>query len=266
MEPAHIASLCCPVCRSDLSALPATPATLGCATGHRFDVARHGYVDLTAGRVTHAGDTPAMIAARDTVLRAGHFDFLTEAVGRTLTPYPRGMVVDVGAGTGHHLAALLGRWPDAHGLALDVSKAALRRAARAHPRLAAVRADAWRGLPVRDGAAAAVVNIFAPRQAREFVRVLGPHAPLVVVTPTAGHLRELDLTVRVDPDKDARLAATLAGHFTHVRDEYVTATLALSAAEAAAVVAMGPDARHTSPRDTVSISVTAAVRISVWRR
>jgi hypothetical protein len=51
-----------------------------------------------------------------------------------------------------------------------------------------------------------------------------------------------------------------------VRDEYATATLALSAAEAAAVVAMGPDARHTSPRDTVSTSVTAAVRVSVWRR
>jgi 23S rRNA (guanine745-N1)-methyltransferase len=56
-----------------------------------------------------------------------------------------GLVVDVGAGTGHHLAAVLDALTAHHGVALDVAKAAARRAARAHPRAAAVVCDVWRG-------------------------------------------------------------------------------------------------------------------------
>ncbi len=74
-----------------------------------------------------------------------------------------GCAADVGAGPGYYLAAVLGQLPGRAGLALDVSKFALRRAARAHPRIGAVAADAWRRLPVADGAAAVVVNVFAPR-------------------------------------------------------------------------------------------------------
>ena len=56
--------------------------------------------------------------------------------------------MDVGAGTGHHLAAVLDALPDARGIAIDASPAALRRAARAHERAAAVGADAWKPLPL----------------------------------------------------------------------------------------------------------------------
>ena len=38
--------------------------------------------------------------------------------------------------------------PDARGIAIDASPAALRRAARAHERAAAVGADAWKPLPL----------------------------------------------------------------------------------------------------------------------
>ena len=46
--------------------------------------------------------------------------------------------------------AVLAALPDAVGLALDVSKPALRRAARAHPRAAAALADTWQRLPLAD--------------------------------------------------------------------------------------------------------------------
>src|SRR5204862_7400467 len=135
------------------------------------DLARQGYVDLTAGQVTHAGDTAEMLSARQALFAAGHFRVLTEALLAALGDRPPGLVVDVGAGTGHHLAALLGARPHDVGLAVDVSKPALRRAARAHPRLAAARADAWRRLPVADGAAGLVLDVFAPRSGPEFHRI-----------------------------------------------------------------------------------------------
>jgi 23S rRNA (guanine745-N1)-methyltransferase len=65
-----------------------------------------------------------------------------------------GCVVDVGAGTGYYLAVVLERLTDRVGLALDVSKYALRRAARAHRRVGAVACDVWHGLPVATDSAA----------------------------------------------------------------------------------------------------------------
>src|SRR5690606_6340959 len=84
----------------------------------------------------------------------------------------RPLIVDAGAGTGHLLARVLDRaGPHAVGLALDISKHAIKRAARAHPRIGAVVADVWRPIPIRDGRAALVMNAFAPRNGPEFARI-----------------------------------------------------------------------------------------------
>jgi 23S rRNA (guanine745-N1)-methyltransferase len=242
---------------------------LVCPHRHSFDLARQGYVDLTAGRVTHAGDTAGMVDARQALLGAGHFRVLEKGLTAAVGDRATGLVVDVGAGTGHYLAAVLDERPDADGLALDVSKPALRRAARAHPRLAAVRADAWRGLPIAGGAAAVVLNVFAPRDGAEFRRILRPDGILVVATPAAEHLGELvtalDL-VRVDPDKADRLAATLTPWFAPAGGERHTWRMRLSAAEVRAAVTMGPSARHIDPAalETTAMEVTGAVDVTRW--
>jgi 23S rRNA (guanine745-N1)-methyltransferase len=260
----------CPVCSA---ALRVAPGALRCANGHSFDVARQGYVDLSAGRLTHPGDTAEMISARQALLAAGHFRVLTKALVAAVGDRAPGLVVDVGAGTGQHLAALLSARPDDLGIAVDVSKPALRRAARAHPRLGAVRADAWRGLPVADARADVVLDVFAPRSGPEFHRILRPDGVLVVATPAPEHLGELVETldlVRVDPAKSERLSAALEPWFVREDEERCRWPLRLSADEARAAVAMGPSAWHTDLErlaDLVSgpTTVTAAVDVSRWR-
>ena len=275
MHSAVIAQLRCPVCQGSLVR---DGRSVRCDRMHSFDQARQGYVDLTAGRSTHAGDTAQMVAARQALLGAGHFDPVSAVVSgatkRVLTRYSSGMIVDVGAGTGHYLASVLDGLPGYIGLAVDVSKPALRRAARAHPRMAAVRADVWDRLPVRDGAARAVLNIFAPRSGGEFARILAPGGALVVVTAEPGHLAELvdalDL-LAVDPDKRERLAATLEPWFTLESDETLDAALRLTRPEAAALVAMGPSARHVTPAQVEArlpkepVKTTIQIRLTVWR-
>src|SRR5690606_26986989 len=106
---------------------------------------------------------------------------------------------------GYYARAVLAAHPHLRGVCLDVSAPALRRAARAHERLAAVGADVWRPLPLRDGAAACVLSVFGPRNVPEIIRVLAPGGRLVVVTPTAQHLGELAGPlgmIGVDPHKD----------------------------------------------------------------
>jgi 23S rRNA (guanine745-N1)-methyltransferase len=262
----------CPVCRRSLAH---AGQALRCPVGHTFDVARQGYVHLAPGRVTHPGDSAAMVAAREQWLATGGYDFLGAALAAQV-PRVTGLVVDAGAGTGHHLAAVLAAHPAAVGLAVDVSKPALRRAARAHPRAAAVLADSWRNLPVADRAAALVLNVFAPRNGAEFARVMADDGMLLVVTPTARHLAELvDVLalLRVPAEKADRVTTGLAAWFRPAGDQIHARRLALTHAQVRSLVGMGPSAYHTDPRRlndaleamTEPVSVTAEVRIARYR-
>jgi 23S rRNA (guanine745-N1)-methyltransferase len=256
----------CPVCQADLAA---GEAGLACAKGHSFNQARQGYIDLTAGAVRHQGDDADMVAARAAFLDAGHYEFISAALADA-APTGDGLIMDVGAGTGAHLAAVLGARHEAVGLAVDVSRYALRRAARSHPRAAAVRADAWAGLPVRDGSVRLLLDVFAPRHGAEYARVLRPDGRLLVVTPAPDHLAELVSALgllRVDPAKEERLAAGLAPWLTPTTTTRLYRRLALDHAAVRALVGMGPNAWHTEPGALaeriaalpVPVSVTASV-------
>ncbi len=267
--------LACPQCGAGLAR---AGSALRCRAGHSFDIARQGYVSLLPpGARAPAGDSAPMVAARSGFLAAGHYGGLAARLaaaaraalaeagtaagagvpavlaGAGAGPAPAGVpgcVLDIGAGTGYYLAAVLDGLPGRAGLALDASKPALRRAARAHPRIGAVAADAWRRLPVADGAAAVVLDVFAPRQGAELARVLHPAGLLLVVTPNPGHLAELTGPLgllSVDPRKEERLAATLGPGFALLGQDPHDAVLGLSHAEIAAVVGMGPSARHADP-------------------
>ena len=263
--------LCCPLCRADLTL---SDESLACGQGHSFDVARQGYASLLAGDA-HTGnaDTAAMVAARETFLARGEYAGLTAAVTdsveRATAP---GCVVDAGGGTGHHLVAALERRPDLVGLTCDLSRYAARRAARAHPRMGAVVADVWRGLPVRDASAAAVLNVFAPRNPAEFHRALHPDGALVVATPQADHLGEIVGRLgllSVDGEKARRLGQALDKRFTLEENSEVRWTMRLSGSDVHALVEMGPSARHTTDLDVEAlgepVQVTGAVTVATYR-
>jgi 23S rRNA (guanine745-N1)-methyltransferase len=272
-----LALLRCPHCGAALGRGEADDA-VRCDDGHTFDVARQGYLSLLAGEGTpHAGDTAEMVAARDRFLGAGHFDPLAEALAEAAggeAPGAPACIVDLGAGTGWYLARVLDGWPGATGLALDVSKPALRRAARAHPRLAAVACDVWRPLPVRDAVAAVVLNVFAPRSGNEIARVLAPGGVAVVVTPQPDHLRELAQPLgllTVDEHKETRLADRLDPALAIGERRELTWSLRLDHAGAHDAAAMGPSAFHVSPADLDQrvaalpqpLEVSAAVTITL---
>lgn len=243
-------ALACPVCAEPLAR---TERAVRCTRGHAFDVARQGYLSLLSGRGgPGTGDTAAMVAARAAFLDAGHFGALSAALADAAraAAQPPGVVLEVGAGTGHHLAGVLDALPQHAGLALDVSKPALRRAARAHPRVGAVAADAWGRLPVRSGAVDVVLDVFAPRNGAEWHRVLRPGGAAVVATPAPEHLAELVGTLgllTVDERKEERLAASLGAWFEEAAATRVELPMRLDRAGVRAVVAMGPSARHLDP-------------------
>jgi 23S rRNA (guanine745-N1)-methyltransferase len=264
------------------AALARAGGSLRCGAGHAFDIARQGYVSLLPAGATAAGgaaggDTAAMVQARFDFLAAGHFASLAAELGQaaSLADGP-GCVADVGAGTGYYLAAVLDRLPERAGLALDVSKFSLRRAARAHQRIGAVRCDVWRGLPVADGAAALALNVFAPRHGAELRRILGPAGRLLVVTPLPDHLGELVAPLgllTVDQRKQQRLTGKLSPYFELDSRREHRAMLSLDRPAVGALVAMGPSSWHA---DAAALAervarlpdpapVTLAVALSSYR-
>lgn len=275
----------CPHCGS---AFEPSEQSLRCGSGHRFDVARQGYVNLLPGPPPRNADTSEMVAARERFLLAGHYTVLLDALEQAMAAQDGlgqdPVLIDTGAGPGWYLAGLLerlaGHRPTVRGLATDVAVPAVRRAARRHPRMAAVVADSWAGLPIPDGVADVLLSVFAPRNPGEAVRVLRPGGRWIVLAAEPDHLaglrRRLGL-LNVEPGKQQRLLDSLPAELKLVDSWRVVASLQLSATAVADLVAMGPNAFHarTGPdspsvseigAEAVEANVAVRVTVAVSRR
>lgn len=235
----------CTVCGEPLE--PAGRLRLACGRQHSFDVNKRGYVSLLAGGTRFVGDSAAMLDARDSVLESGTYAALSAAVARSVSGT---RILDAGAGTGYYLRAALNEHPDARGLAMDLSPAAVGRASRSSDRIDGLVADTWQPLPVRTDTADSVLDVFAPRNLPEFHRVLRPGGTLVVAVPRADHLAELRATgtmLDVPADKADDLITAAAPLFALQAREHVTEVLTLTDDLRAALIGMGPSAHHAPP-------------------
>jgi 23S rRNA (guanine745-N1)-methyltransferase len=220
-----------------------------------------------------------MITARDQFLKSGHYAPIAERLQSVTTQLdPRtspGLVVDLAGGTGYYLAHVLDALPHRHGLCIDLSTPALRRAVHAHPRVAALGSDVWQRLPLADHSVATVVSVFGPRNLPEVARILAPSGIFVVAMPTTIHLQELIGPLgmlTVDQNKSERLASGL-DHFDQLDTQDLTYLKSLSHTDVTALVSMGPSAHHVPPAVLAQrlqvlpdpTAVTVSARIAAYR-
>ncbi|MFZ3453384.1 methyltransferase domain-containing protein [Arthrobacter sp. 7Tela_A1] len=267
--------LACPSCGEELLAA-AGRRRLGCPQGHGFDAAKQGYFNLLTGAGTKfQADTAGMVQARVDFLGAGHYAPLARALtdlGATAAANP--VILDAGAGTGYYLAEVSKALDASETVALDISKYALRRAARALPTGFALVWDVWRPLPLADGAADLVLNVFSPRNPQEFRRVLVPGGALVVVTPLPSHLRELRAVaglLDIGAGKDEHIAQALGPGFTPEASRRVEYSMDLSRTDTLNAALMGPSAHHLDRAslehalDSASFPLSVSAAFSVSR-
>lgn len=286
--------LICPVCAAPLAG---TTTALCCPAGHHFDRAREGYVNLLPARGRRAvdrGDTAAMLRARRTFLEAGYYLPLLAALyddiasllppasplarpmdegskAEALPLHPSESMLDAGCGEGWYLASLGARLAAAGRpvqlIGTDISRDAARLTARRYPEILALVADTARRLPLADGAARIVLNVFAPRNPAEFARVLAPGGLLLTVIPAPEHLRELRAVaplLAIEPDKESELIArlTAAGRLYPAGRTPVAYAMRLPPAAVQALVMMSPAAHHLDDADLQLVAELPAMTIT----
>ena len=82
----------CPHCAGPLLL---SGGTVGCDTGHRFDVARQGQLNLLGKAAGATADTAEMVGARAAFLAGGHYQPIAELVARSAMG---SVLVEPGAG------------------------------------------------------------------------------------------------------------------------------------------------------------------------
>lgn len=187
-----------------------------CGAGHSYDVARSGYVNLLQPqdrRSAAAGDSRASVDARASLLAAGIGRTLIAAVANraaALDLPDTPVVVDLGCGSGDALAALTDR--AGTGVGIDLSTAAVERAARHFPDRTWIVANADRRLPLLDRSVDLIVSIHGRRNPADAARVLAAAGYLLVAVPAADDLIELRELVQGQPVERDRASAVLAEH------------------------------------------------------
>jgi 23S rRNA (guanine745-N1)-methyltransferase len=186
-----------------------------CASGHAYDVARSGYVNVLQPqdrRSLASGDTKAAVEARARLLAAGVGRATLDAVVTRVAALDlpdSAVVVELGSGSGEAIAALDARLVR---IGIDLSSAAVTHAARRYPDVTWVIANADRRLPLLDASVHVLLSIHARRNPVECARVLAPGGRLLVALPAPDDLLELRASVLGQAVEQDRTAAVIAEH------------------------------------------------------
>lgn len=178
----------CPVCGKKLIL---SGSAFSCSERHSFDRARKGYVNLLTGSGTgRHGDDKLMVRARTRFLDKGYYAPLAERLAALAAEEAPALIIDAGCGEGYYTGMISRRVPDADIIGLDISKDAVAAAAKRCPTgRFAVASTA--SIPLENGCADIMLNIFSPFFPAEFARVLKPGALLLRVIPLEKHLHGL---------------------------------------------------------------------------
>ena len=187
----------CPVCARPLIE---EEKRYFCEHGHSFDKAREGYVHLLPSHQMHSkmpGDNREMVMARARFLSLGYYAPLAQrlcALCLSSDTEDKTCILDAGCGEGYYTqqvydgVRLRGRPPDI--LGVDISKAAVRMAARRLPQACFAVASVF-ALPVFDNQVRTVVNVSAPLCEAETRRVLCRGGRALFAIPSTRHLMGL---------------------------------------------------------------------------
>ncbi|GCF10747.1 putative RNA methyltransferase [Dictyobacter arantiisoli] len=263
--------LCCPICQLPLEE---QSGTLRCERSHSFDLAREGYVNVLRKKVL--GDTKEMLQARRAFFDKGYYQPVSDALNalliahlpqRRTTPIH---LLDAGCGEGYYSGRLYEQLyatgEQVINLGIDISKDAVRMAAKRYPASFFLAADLKEALPVRDSILDCMLNIFAPRNIPEYARVLIPDGLFLVVIPGPNHIQQLREELhllQIEENKQQHVIEQCGTHFDLIDTHPLTYDLALQHSEIVQIVTMTPNFWHLTDEQRALMAAMTALTITV---
>lgn len=271
----------CPVCHTALDGAVVdgvASKTWRCPDGHSYDVGKDTTVHLLPaghGKSNVVGDSIEMLLARRRFLQAGHYRALTSALGDVVTAAlpARGVLVDFGCGEGSHLQGIVAAvGADVVVAGLDLSKDAVKLAAKTVRSARFVVGDSRSAIPLNDASVDVGLVVFAPRGLAELQRVLKLGATLVVAIPDSDHLEAVRAAwggIGIADEKRDRTVADLAAGFDLVDEVAVSDDIVLDGDGLANLLLMTPSSRHLD-NDVIataraSTGLVAGLRVRLLR-
>ena len=262
----------CPVCRD---ALRVDGRSLKCSSGHSYDIAREGYVNLLLAnqkRSQEPGDNQTMIGHRRRFFATGLYEPLSDEINQLVAASlgeqvreARFNLLDCGCGEGyflHRLGAFLreGERPYAlHGI--DISKFAIKAAARRDKAVNWAVASSY-DLPVLPDSLDFILNIMAPFSQEEFGRVLRGDGRILLITPGPNHLFSLRQQIYETPQKHELPDNALPG-LKQIHSQRVQYTREIQNEEIVDLFVMTPYSWNASPGTREKIMALAQLRLDV---
>lgn len=280
-------------CPIDGESLVATDKYLKCDNGHTFDISKEGYVNFLVSKKRfnkEIGDNKEMLQARDRFLTSGHYDPLSNEIGRLINKYFKNKfagasdscVLEVGSGIAFYLNNLkqildkdVAQEPHCY-IGTDISKSAIQFSSKKYKDISFLVADTYSKLPIKDNSVSILLNIFSPRNPREFKRALNDDGLLLTVIPNNDHLKEIvdELgLISVEKQKKEKLSEKLSDYFKKIKDKDLKYTLTLNEQSLTDLIKMSPsyylfDSQHLEQKIQglkYPKRVTASFNISLYK-
>ncbi len=264
--------LICPHC-TDL--LVQKGQSVACASGHSFDVARQGYVNLMAGGQRAADGATSysadFVEARRTAIERGFFSALAAMLAEYFEKSwePRLLsILDAGSGEGSFLNLLARALGDRNfdapvALGVDLAVPGVKHAASRFRDTAWCVADLAK-TPCRTSSLDVVLNVLSPANYAEFARILKPDGVVIKVVPTSSHLREIRQALRSDSQfSNARVVEHFGDCLKMVDSMVVESVLPCGADVAAALFHMTPLSWHATEAQKIEFVKNPPAQLTV---
>lgn len=213
----------CPLCQLPLTL---NQRQYQCTNKHSFDLAKEGYVNLLPVQQKKSldpGDNTEMMQARRAFLQAGWYQRVAQQAVAMLSAVKPQQLLDLGCGEGYYSGILQQQVAPQQLHGIDISKAAIRFAAKHYPKAHFAVASAYQ-LPFADGQFDAIVRIYAPSLLVELQRVLKVGGHLLTVTPAPEHLLQIKQALYSEVKQHSSELTELAG-FQHLQRQRLCFTL-----------------------------------------
>ncbi len=193
----------CPVCGEKLTEQEKNAV---CPNRHSFDKAKSGYINLLPNNLPagNHGDNKLMIKARHDFLEKGYYIQLRNKLCETIKKYAvkKAVVLDAGCGEGWYTKGIFNSLEDAEVLAVDISKDAMKIAAKRESKIKCAAASVFH-LPVENESIDVCVSVFSPLCESEFERVIRKGGYFIYVIPNENHLWSLKKAIYDEPYKNS---------------------------------------------------------------